>query len=447
MRTYLTFELSPYPLSLFDVAGMRKSKESAMLDLFLPISDEVTDANIKPCYVIDGGFLLHKIAWKKGELFSFILDRYVKYVKNTYKGDIAVVFDGYSEDIQKRSTKAAERLRRSMKMSAPETIFHETMKVTVTKDKFLANEKNKLRMITMLKQKLKTANCMVQQHQEDADTLIVTTALEISQDYKKVYIVGEDIDLLIILTGLAEPQHDKVFFMKPGKGRSARSLYSTQSLKEPSLGGHILFCHAFGGCDTASALFNQGKIKIADILLKKPKLQDRTAVFMDPNAEPLEIEKAGEKMLVALYKGNDVQSLDELRYIAYGRSMTKSKFNLACLPPTTAAAREHSFRTFHQVQTWMGYVMPAESWGWKQTANGLMPVTTVKDAAPQELLKFLTCKCSQGCGNRCGCRKGGLKCSEACYCNGQSCSNAKAIEHFANDEDEESTIEMDLWLS
>ena len=168
---------------------------------------------------------------------------------------------------------------------------------------------------------------------------------------------------------------------------------------------------------------------------------------MDPNAEPLEIEKAGEKMLIALYKGNDAQSLDELRYIAYGRSMTKSKFNLACLPPTTAAAREHSFRTFHQVQTWMGYVMPAESWGWKQTANGLMPVTTVKDAAPQELLKFLTCKCSQGCGNRCGCRKGGLKCSEACYCNGQSCSNAKAIEHFANDEDEESTIEMDLWLS
>lgn len=59
------------------------------------------------------------------------------------------------------------------------------------------------------------------------------------------------------------------------------------------------------------------------------------------------------QILIALYGGTPGQSLHELRYDCFARSMTKSKFNLASLPPTKAAARQHSFRSYHQVQQWL----------------------------------------------------------------------------------------------
>ncbi|GBM37029.1 hypothetical protein AVEN_31870-1 [Araneus ventricosus] len=45
------------------------------------------------------------------------------------------------------------------------------------------------------------------------------------------------------------------------------------------------------------------------------------------------------------------------------KSAYKSKFNIASLPPTEAAARQHSFRTYHQVQKWYGNEQNAEQWG------------------------------------------------------------------------------------
>lgn len=73
------------------------------------------------------------------------------------------------------------------------------------------------------------------------------------------------------------------------------------------------------------------------------------------------IGAAGEKVLVALYGGKENDSLDSLRYSAFSRSVTKSKFNLASLPPTRAAALQHSLRAFHRIQQWMGIDLPANT--------------------------------------------------------------------------------------
>jgi len=70
----------------------------------------------------------------------------------------------------------------------------------------------------------------VNQALDDADTLIVNTAIDLSLTNETVVIVGEDIDLLIILTGLA-PTTNNIFFMKPGKGTIERRIYSTNSLQ------------------------------------------------------------------------------------------------------------------------------------------------------------------------------------------------------------------------
>ena len=43
----------------------------------------------------------------------------------------------------------------------------------------------------------------------------------------------------------------------------------------------------------------------------------------------------------------------------------RAKFDLATLPPTSAAARQNSFRVYHQVQQWRGVALDPIDWGWK----------------------------------------------------------------------------------
>ena len=73
-----------------------------------------------------------------------------------------------------------------------------------------------------------------------------------------------------------------------------------------------------------------------------------------------------------------------------------------------------------------------EDWGWKKMNNMLLPVMTDKEAAPDNLLVIIRCKCKLSsrnvCGtNLCSCRKSGLKCVAACEgCRGDECNNATA---------------------
>jgi len=62
----------------------------------------------------------------------------------------------------------------------------------------------------MLISKFEKSNITVNQALDDADTLIVNTAIDLSLTNETFVIVGEDIDLLIILTGLA-PTTNNIF--------------------------------------------------------------------------------------------------------------------------------------------------------------------------------------------------------------------------------------------
>lgn len=60
LRQYFDYELAPYPLSLFDNAGMRKTTKSTLYDIFVQCETDVNDVN-KFFYIIDGGMLLHRL--------------------------------------------------------------------------------------------------------------------------------------------------------------------------------------------------------------------------------------------------------------------------------------------------------------------------------------------------------------------------------------------------
>ena len=77
LKNYLSFELAPIPLSIFDEDGMKKSDKSKLYPLFKPY--DIPPSIVNYIYVIDGGFLLHKVVWKSKESFKNIMMKYVNF--------------------------------------------------------------------------------------------------------------------------------------------------------------------------------------------------------------------------------------------------------------------------------------------------------------------------------------------------------------------------------
>jgi hypothetical protein len=141
------------------------------------------------------------------------------------------------------------------------------------------------------------------------------------------------------------------------------------------------------------------------------------------------------------------ENLNGLRYIHFVKSAATVKVILAPLPPTTEAAKYHAYRTYHQVQKWLGVKNKATDWGWEMTATGLVPITTDLEPAPQSLLRMISCKFKKGYAGGCSCRKAGLKFSALCrFFSGKSCQNAPPLQLKASDsEDDGHPVEtMDL---
>ncbi|GBO38850.1 hypothetical protein AVEN_139047-1 [Araneus ventricosus] len=235
---FFTFELPP--LLLFNEKEMRKGTKSSLFSEFTPTKiDAIQSKN--NFVVVDGGHLLHKVVWQRNMNFGDIAKSYLTYLQTHYGSNVAVVFDGYPSDVNGKSTKSAERIRRANLHSSHEIIFNEATCPEISQEQFLANERNK---------------------------------------YDNIFVVGENIDLLVLLTGLA-PMKENLYFRKCGKGRTPD--VSKKSFKY-KFSRMILFIHAFSGCDTTSALFGHGKTKFCSLLEKTDTWKKKIQVFFNSEA-------------------------------------------------------------------------------------------------------------------------------------------------------------------
>ncbi|KAJ8878756.1 hypothetical protein PR048_019342 [Dryococelus australis] len=237
----LKYELSPYPMTLFDEGCMRKTKKLALYAF--PLCSSSID--LKTSYtVVDGGFLLHRVTWNVGTKLFSIFEQYVSYFVNHY----AVIFYGY-EDVN--STKCAEQKRTGTSKTSVEVIFDENMLAAVQQENFLANKKNKTKLIE-LGIEASTAT-------GDADGSIVRCDLNKVTSHSSVFVIGEYVDLLVLLTAPI-PSDRNVYFMKPGRGNIEDKIYSTRQLQELPFSGSILFIHSFTGYNTTCAIFNKSRL-------------------------------------------------------------------------------------------------------------------------------------------------------------------------------------------
>lgn len=400
LQKYLSFELAVFPLSLFNEDGSKKTTKSEFYSIFSPstVSEKLTDD-----YVIDGGYLLHRVVWPSGKKFNEITEIYKKYILRHFGSSIHVVFDGYS-DITLKSMEHA----RWYQKSAPDVVVMEDNPFMAKQELFLANPKNKSNFTNLLCRKLKGVGINTSVAAGDADVLIVETAIQWTRTNKKrIIVVGEDVDLLVNLVALSSSE-DNIFFLKPQKGQVQKQLYNiseltvTTKVMKPS----IFFAHAFTGCDSTSAIYNRGKVRFWNSLMKSTELQAAAKIFNNPQDTADDIFLAGCKAF-CIWFGISIEegTLNQYRYTIYEEAVKKNAADLCLLCPTEGAARQHSYRVYAHVQEWLGNKLPITEWGWKKVAGVFIPVGTTDPPAPDDLLKKLFCGCKRGCKTGCGCRK------------------------------------------
>ena len=181
---------------------------------------------------------------------------------------------------------------------------------------------------------------------------------------------------------------------------------------------NLLFVHAILGCDTTSRIFGFGKAIALKLIQTSQKFIEHAQVFNQEGCTQNEVAVSGEKAIMCLYKTNskvcDLNSLRHQKLIDFIKTSSKA-IQPKQLPPSSAATKFHSFRVYHQIQTWKNRKLDPENWGWKSVDGRMIPIQTKQEIAPKELLQFGRCHCKTGCVTKqCSCRKMGIGCTTAC---------------------------------
>jgi hypothetical protein len=374
-------------------------------------------------------------------------------VRRNYGHAVTIVFDGYES-----CTKDEERARRSAKSSCADVSVFSSALTGIPRETFLNNINNKKSFINLLIVNLENAGNKCLQAKADADRLIMTTAIDYSHRGHPSVVIGEDTDLLVLLICLTSDS-DEVYMRIPGRAGGLESTFSSAELRRAlrQERDYLLFLHAVSGCDSTSALYRKGKAHAFKTMLKASSyIKEIIAVFTKANASPDEVSRAGEVFLVMMYGGPYGKTLNDLRPVHYQRIIAKqplsARFDLAVLPPTSASARQHSFRVYLQVQEWLGRDLSPTEWGWQKELRCLTPLMTTMPPAPDDLLQKVSCGCQTDCSTQnCSCKAAGIPCGVLCgLCAGDSCLNrATSTEDEANegenpDEDPDDPDEVDI---
>lgn len=270
-----------------------------------------------------------------------------------------MVFDGYTFDL---STKTSEQQQRqnSGKVSADVTIAADgSTCVSVKKAEFLLNQSNKSLLIKLLCQRLTEHGIRNSQCDGDADGLIVETAISIANTGKSVVVASDDTDVFIMLLKHVNTTMADVFYTtlirycKSSRTKLVPMWWRVQSVVTtlPIPSDLILLVHAWGGCDTTSATYGKGKMKIMQTL-KSKNLQETVSCFGNVEATQEEIGSAGNSVMLSIFNGKS-ETLTAVRYAEWHMMVLgKKKLKSESLPPTVRAVYFHALRVHLQVCQW-----------------------------------------------------------------------------------------------
>lgn len=343
-------------------------------------------------------------------------------------GKASIVFDWGNSP----STNDESWLRDTKGALGIEVVFSLDSDLKIKKDMFLRNKKNKQRFIELLTKKLQDNGFSVYISLNDLTVMMTKVAAQSSKTHNTI-VVGQRVDLIMVLCFYASPDNFSMFYMYEETPKKPLQVFKISAMKE-ELGDvkskHLLFAHAMGGCETTSQLHNISKTALFN-KLDNAHLAKLAEIFCCSDSCQDTIIKAGNEVIVSLYGGKPNETLNKLRYRKFVEKAKRGMLTVTCkaLPPTEAAAKFHCLRVFYQIQGWMEKKLNPLNFGWVEKSSILRPISTNMPPAPANILSKIRCGCKGDCdSNRCNCFKMKFKCTTACkVCAGNSCSNRSPI--------------------
>ena len=278
----------------------------------------------------------------------------MSYVRHRY-GICSIAFDGYS---RRPSLKDHEYKRRTGKASADIQISPE-MNAHRNQQLFLANEKNNVQFINLLSHYLRLDGHAMIQSKGDADSQIVSAAIALASDGKHTAVIADDTDILVLLLCHWNAFMADIHLWSERK-KAHKILLKLVDIREAAKHSvqtvlpHILPTHAWGGCDTTSAVFGHGKCRIVKLAQQSQEVRQWCAVFAQEDTTRGAVGEPGERIFISMYGGKPDDSLTKLRHARYREiaATNSSVLRQERLPPTERAAFQHSLRVHLQVMIW-----------------------------------------------------------------------------------------------
>ena len=249
--------------------------------------------------VVDGGHLLHQGTWEKNSTFSSIYERYTKFLEKLLGNAahrVTIVFDDYLES----STKDHIHQKR-YPVKSMDVAVNPSGKPLCAKTVFLSNPNNKQQLINQLGMCLIKSGYAVLHSTQDADTMVVNTAMS-KIGRSDVILVGDDTDLLIV--ALHQCMHatpsNSLYMFRSGAVLNVRNVIDAPANKRQVL-ENILAIHSLSGCDTVSRLSGIGKTRLVKLVEKNPSIGADLKAFSKASLSSSKIVKYGHRILSKLY--------------------------------------------------------------------------------------------------------------------------------------------------
>ena len=107
-----------------------------------------------------------------------------------------------------------------------------------------------------------------------ADPKIVSTALELSEG-SNVVLAADDTDVGVMLLYHYQNQISDIYFLQE-RGKKCWSI--KEDLKEVTCKEHLLFIHAWSGCDIRHQYLKKGKVTLMKVVQKSENVQSASEI-------------------------------------------------------------------------------------------------------------------------------------------------------------------------
>ena len=173
-----------------------------------------------------------------------------------------------------------------------------------------------------------------------------------ARKYQSLVFVADDTGVFIICLSLSSSIHSNIYVRRGTKSRVR--LVDITKLSE-ALGSEVCAAlpglHSWTGCDTVSALANQGKMKALNIVQQNPKYRGAFSSLGDAWTLAPDVFKHIQEFTCQLYcRNTKIVEVNDLRYQMF--CAKKGDIESGQLPPCEDTLMQHTLCANYQAAIW-----------------------------------------------------------------------------------------------